>query len=209
MAHLQLRVRLALGLFVLIVGCGTQAQPPAVPVSRTVPVPATAHQTWQPDAAAGAWKYVLLHHSATESGSVASIDAEHRARRDASGNPWRGIGYHFVIGNGRGMADGQIEPTFRWKDQSAGAHAGEATFNEQGIGICLIGNFDQAPPTEKQLAAARRLVGYLKGEFRIPADRVLKHGDVKATACPGKHFPAQELARVPAVSAAPTVRVSR
>lgn len=141
------------------------------------------------------WKFIVLHHSATESGTVESIDAEHRQRTDSAGIPWRGIGYHFVVGNGNGLGDGVVAPTFRWKDQSAGAHAGQADYNEHGIGICLIGNFEQARPSARQMEAVHRLVGYLKGEHAIPSDRVLKHGDLKATACPGRHFPAEAVAR--------------
>ena len=68
----------------------------------------------------------MLHHSATADGDVASIDAVHRLKRDLKGNPWLGIGYHFVVGNGHKMADGEVQPTFRWLQQLAGAHAGRA-----------------------------------------------------------------------------------
>ncbi len=134
------------------------------------------------------WQFVVLHHSASEAGSVESIDADHRTRKDASGIPWRGIGYHFVIGNGRGMQDGQVQSTFRWRDQTAGAHAGEARYNQEGIGICLIGDFQSAPPSEKQLESLAQLLTQLQGEWQIPDDRIITHGQVKATACPGKQF---------------------
>lgn len=189
---LQIRLRTVLSLLTLSFGCGGSAEHPPRPGSPVPPV------EWVTDVPARPWKTLVLHHSATETGSVESIDVEHKQRRDGAGRPWRGIGYHFVVGNGRGMPDGEIRPTFRWQDQSAGAHAGDAAHNEHGIGICLIGNFEEAPPTDKQLASARRLIGYLKGEFAIPADRIHKHGDLKATACPGKHFPDRELARTPA-----------
>lgn len=140
------------------------------------------------------WKYIVLHHSATESGNVDSIDREHRKRRDQSGNPWLGIAYHFVIGNGEGMADGHIEPTFRWTQQLHGAHAGEADYNEHGIGICLIGNFDEHPPTARQMASTTRLIRALHREFHIAPDHMLPHHELKATACPGRHFPWEHVA---------------
>lgn len=145
--------------------------------------------TWtEHDAPARPWRYVVLHHSASEAGSVESIDADHRTRKDASGIPWRGIGYHFVIGNGRGMSDGQVEATFRWTEQTSGAHAGEARYNDEGIGICLIGNFQTDLPTEKQLESLSQLITQLQGPWQIPDDRVMTHGQIKATACPGKQF---------------------
>lgn len=87
------------------------------------------------------WKYLVLHHTATTSGDVESIHQSHLKNKDRSGNRWLGIGYHFVIGNGDGMPDGEIAPTFRWHQQLPGAHAGNKEFNDCGIGIVLVGNF--------------------------------------------------------------------
>ena len=148
---------------------------------------------WEPSVASRQWTYIVLHHSATDRGDVAMIDAEHRGRTDSQGNPWLGIGYHFVIGNGRGMPDGHIEPTFRWLEQMHCAHAGSRPHNDLGIGICLIGNFDEESPTPLQMAAVRRLVHDLSDRYSIATENVLRHADVKATACPGSHFPYQEL----------------
>ena len=104
-----------------------------------------------------------------------------------------GIGYHFVIGNGNGMGDGIVEPTFRWRQQLHGAHAGNNRYNQHGIGIALIGNFEKKPPTAAQLASVKRLIGVLKGAYRISSEKVIGHGDIKATACPGKFFPMAEV----------------
>lgn len=139
------------------------------------------------------WKYVVLHHSATETGSVESIDAAHKLRKDAAGNPWRGIGYHFLIGNGHGMKDGEVAATFRWKEQSDGAHAGDSRYNTQGIGICLVGNFDDEPPTPAQLKSLRDLMTTLRTECRIGTAGIVRHTDIKPTACPGKKFPWETL----------------
>ncbi len=142
------------------------------------------------------WQYIVVHHTATGSGSVESIHAEHRRRKDADGNPWLGIGYHFVIGNGKGMKDGAVESTFRWDEQLHGAHSGDALFNARGIGICLIGNFEQAPPTKEQMQSVRTLIAVLATRHQIPRERIIGHAAVKATACPGKHFPLNELRQV-------------
>ncbi len=138
---------------------------------------------------ARSWDFVVIHHSATSSGSVESIHYEHRSRRDRSGNPWLGIGYHFVIGNGMGMADGQISPTFRWKQQIHGAHSGSLPHNDRGIGICLIGNFEESPPSPAQLAAVTELIRHIAKRYGIPPTRIIGHNHVRATVCPGRHFP--------------------
>ena len=38
------------------------------------------------------WKYIIIHHSATDEGSSLYFDKYHQ------GKGWEGIGYHFVIG---------------------------------------------------------------------------------------------------------------
>ena len=106
---------------------------------------------------------------------------------------WDGIGYHFVIGNGNGMGDGEIEPTYRWREQMHGAHAGKTEYNQHGIGICLVGNFQETHPSSAQLASVKRLVATLKHEYKVPSENVIAHKDVKATACPGKNFPLAEV----------------
>ena len=150
---------------------------------------------WKPKEAEHRWIYLVLHHSATTSGSVESIHREHQQRKDRYGNNWLGIGYHFVIGNGSGMPDGEIMPTFRWNHQIHGAHSGSSLHNSKGIGICLIGNFEEAPPTKKQLTALNQLLSSLAARYQIPNSQIIGHNAVRATACPGKHFPFSAILR--------------
>src|SRR5207248_641368 len=83
------------------------------------------------------WRYIVLHHSASLRGSAEIFDQSHRARG------WKCLGYHFVIGNGTDQPDGSVVAGPRWFSQEAGAHANSIEYNEHGIGICLVGNFDQ------------------------------------------------------------------
>ena len=131
-----------------------------------------------------AWRHIVIHHSATDAGSAAAFDRYHR---DVRG--WQGLGYHFVIGNGRGAPDGELVASKRWLGQCAGAHAGSDTYNESGIGICLVGDFEHARPTVKQMARLREIVETLMERFDIPASNVLRHSDISATKCPGGNFP--------------------
>jgi hypothetical protein len=132
------------------------------------------------------WKYIVLHHSDGEQGSEAIFDRYHRQH-----NGWRGVGYDFVIGNGHGAADGLVEVTFRWEQQLDGAHAGHDEYNQHGIGICLVGDFDRGYPTAKQMEALVGLVNYLQERCDIPTDNILGHCHVRpgGTRCPGKNFP--------------------
>lgn len=182
------------------------AQPAPEELSRATPSPLPTEaapvssasddgEKWKPKGEPRNWKYIVLHHTASSRGSVESIHQSHLRRKDSSGNPWLGIGYHFVIGNGEGMEDGAVEPTFRWKQQLHGAHAGSLDFNQRGIGIALIGNFDKSPPTARQLKSIQRLLQVLTERYGVQPEDVVGHGEVKSTRCPGQHFPLPEIRR--------------
>lgn len=91
------------------------------------------------------------------------------------------------------MKDGEVQPTFRWYRQLQGAHAGKREYNEHGIGIALVGNFEKHPPTPAQLRALKTLLDFLTKKYGIDSKKILGHKDIKATACPGKLFPLQQI----------------
>ena len=139
---------------------------------------------WKPRVAPRPWKWIVIHHSASPTGSMMVFDKEHRAKG------WDGVGYHFVIGNGTNSGDGQIEVTPRWPIQKWGAHAKtlDNRYNEYGIGICLVGNFDSARPTSKQMQSLSRLVAYLMQTYHISPGNIVGHRDTKPTDCPGRNL---------------------
>ncbi len=167
------------------------------PRSRTAPASRGAPRrldtrAWVPPAGERRWRFIVLHHSATSWGSAEEFDRIHRARG------WDELGYHFVIGNGSGSADGCVEVGSRWGKQKHGAHckvASHPEYNDFGIGVCLVGNFDETRPSEAQTASCAALVKFLMVRYRVPASRVYGHEQLKATACPGKHFPYKDLFR--------------
>ena len=130
------------------------------------------------------WKYVVLHHSATGEGSAESFDLYHREVKG-----WKGLAYHFVIGNGTYTPDGAVEVGYRWEKQTPGAHAGAREYNSYGIGICLVGDFEHSLPTTRQMAKLRALLAFLMKRFDIEPENVVRHSDVGDTRCPGKNFP--------------------
>ncbi len=127
-------------------------------------------------------KSIVIHHSASGTNiTVQDINRWHLA------NGWSGIGYHYVI-----YADGQIW-TGRPED-TVGAHAyysAKQEANSNGIGICLIGNFETGKPTSQQLDSLVWLIRDIR--TRYPGIAVKGHKDVMPTACPGKNFPWVEL----------------
>jgi N-acetylmuramoyl-L-alanine amidase len=166
-----------------------EAQPPALSYS-------VRRMLSQPPRVAGRldvpirrkWKYIIIHHSQTAQGSEAVFDRYHKEQRR-----WKGIGYDFVIGNGHGSADGLVEATFRWEQQITGAHAASKgnVYNQEGIGICLVGDLEKDYPTARQMEALVGLVNYLQNRCRIPTANILGHNQVPgaSTKCPGHNFP--------------------
>lgn len=137
------------------------------------------------------WRAIVIHHSATDTGNVASIDDYHR-----NNNGWDGIGYDFVIGNGSGCGNGEVDSTFRWTEQRTGAHCktdASNWANESAVGICLIGNFNDSRPTSSQMTSLKKLVRFLSERYDIPASKIYGHnttpGHSTNTSCPGKYFP--------------------
>jgi len=168
-----------------------KAPPPAValkPPPVVVPPPNRSitqgvPREWTPMAQPVAWQWIVIHHSATTTGGAAAFDKMHRSKG------WDELGYHFVIGNGTDTRDGQVEVGSRWPRQKWGAHAKtpDNRFNEFGIGVCLVGNFDISRPSDEQMKSLSKLVAFLMKTYRIPPERVVGHGDTgKATDCPGR-----------------------
>ncbi|MBS3734491.1 MAG: N-acetylmuramoyl-L-alanine amidase [Phycisphaerae bacterium] len=171
----------------LDLSAGPAAGPWTAP--RPAPAPAPTGGDWADVRGSRRWRYIVVHHSATDSGNAAQFDRIHRAPP----NGFDELGYHFVIDNGRGGPDGRVEVGSRWRKQKWGAHTGGTpnnAYNEHGIGICLVGDFRDAMPTRRQLASLRRLVRYLTERYDIPPDNVIGHCDAPnaATLCPGQTF---------------------
>ena len=133
------------------------------------------------------WKYIVIHHSATDKGNARRFDYFHRKIRHMP----RGMAYHFVIGNGRGLGNGEVEVGSRWKLQQPGGHLKSNKLNQLALGICLVGNLEKNSPTKKQLESLRALTRYLQTKFSVPRSRVLGHREMKGshTRCPGRNFP--------------------
>ncbi len=98
------------------------------------------------------WRSIVIHHSGSMRGTPASLEAQ------AKSTGLKGLGAHFVIGNGQGMDDGEIHVGYRWLDQTPGAHsAGKDAdwYNLHAIGICSVGNGDRQEFTPAQIDRLR------------------------------------------------------
>jgi N-acetylmuramoyl-L-alanine amidase len=132
------------------------------------------------------WQSIVIHHSGSLYGTPAGIEAQHKAMN------LEGLGFHFVIGNGSGLSDGEVHVGYRWLDQLPGAHvAGEKGdfYNRNSIGICLVGDGRRKGFTQEQERRLAQLVGALCDKLGIPADHVYLHSDLAKVDDPGRLFP--------------------
>jgi LysM repeat protein len=138
---------------------------------------------------AGRWQYIVVHHSDVDTGTMKSMDKYHREVRHME----NGLAYHFVIGNGSGMDDGEIGISRRWIQQLDGGHLASESQNKVAIGICLVGNFDEHGPTRKEMESLRALVEALMARCHLTPDAVKTHQQINIvrTRCPGTKFPAK------------------
>lgn len=133
--------------------------------------------------------YIIVHCSATPSGSVQTFRDYH-----VNHNGWRDIGYHWVIGNGHGMPDGQIEPGRQELD--SGAHCWG--YNNCSIGICIVGDTDVTPPTVSQYEMLVSKLVQLCQKYMIPVKHIRGHretvsGRTEGKTCPGKRVDMDKL----------------
>jgi len=121
------------------------------------------------------WKYIYIHQSRTPTGSAATLPQSD----------------HFVIGNGEGTLDGEIQITRLWigQDSILTPPAGVGQIDPACISICLIGDFDKNRPTATQQHRLTQLVCALQERLRIPASQVWLLDQPGSPAGVGRRFP--------------------
>ena len=138
-------------------------------------------------------QYICVHHSLTKDGTVVDWDAIRRYHKEVNG--WTDIGYHYGIervGTGLAIQIGRPE-------SQPGAHTKEMHMNLKSIGICVVGNFDLAPPGLEIMRFLADICRRKVAEYGIPFNAILGHREVGLMAgfdwkkgqyksCPGKHF---------------------
>lgn len=127
---------------------------------------------------------ITIHHdglppaSLSSQGQVASrIEMIRQSHVMSRG--WADIGYHYVVD-----PQGRI-----WEGRSSryqGAHVKDQ--NENNLGILCLGNFQVQQPTQAQLAALDRFVGFQMQRNAVPIARVRTHREIAQTECPGRNL---------------------
>lgn len=122
------------------------------------------------------WRQIVVHHSATGSGVTAGQIREFHVRERG----WKDIGYHGVVLGA--PHDFAAVPGRRLT--MPGAHT--AGQNLWSLGLCLVGNFVDAPPPLEQIMSAAKLAAEWCDEFGIGPMAIHPHRKFKATECPGR-----------------------
>jgi hypothetical protein len=133
-------------------------------------------------------KYIVVHHTDTSSKlSVDDVRQIHLARGFSD------IGYHFLLNEAGKFLVGRPvllrgAHTVAEKDPYTGLD-----LNFEGIGLALIGDFENQDPPEKMINEAAYNIKRLYHKYlepnKIPFDRhyILPHWAASYTVCPGKN----------------------
>jgi hypothetical protein len=138
---------------------------------------------------------LVIHHSASRSGTVEEFRAEHKRRLGATD-----IGYHNLIGNGHGLPDGHIAAGRPHEQVGAGVFGN----NRGKLHVCCVGNFEKSDPgftgapSRAQIYALGHWLHVNGRRYAIVDHRkVVGHREVAiaghATACPGSEMPMREI----------------
>jgi N-acetylmuramoyl-L-alanine amidase len=132
----------------------------------------------------GRWNYIYIHQSKTLSGNAATLG-------DAPG----GLADHFVIGNGDGCHDGEVQIGERWTDQTPAAAPPGRSLRPDCISICLVGDFDTAAPTATQQRRLVQLLTALQARADISSSHLIALDGDSSTAGVGQFFSAEAILR--------------
>jgi N-acetyl-anhydromuramyl-L-alanine amidase AmpD len=183
-AHLYAGKRL------IIPSKGTSSSKSSASASTSTTIPSSVQKAIDTTRVeSGRWKYIVIHHSGVQIGSPKSMDRYHREERRME----NGLAYHFVIGNGQGMRDGEVAVGRRWTKQLDGGHLASESQNHIALGICLVGNFDRQTPTTRQMQSLRALTKALMKRCKLSSSAVKTHREINVvnTRCPGAKFNAK------------------
>lgn len=117
------------------------------------------------------WNCIEVYYSGTRVGNIKQL-----ASLSGLAGP-EDINCHFVICNGLGGGDGQIQPTERWQRQWAIIPGRTWYGSGQTIRICVIADGRTDRPTDFQIKRVEALVEALARKFDIKAESTLYPSD--------------------------------
>ena len=156
-------------------------------------------------------RFLIVHHSASNNGH-SSADAPRILRgfydfHTSASRGWNDVAYNFLIDEDGGIWEGRT-------GSLDGPVAGDATGGNQGFTqlVCLIGNFDERPPTSAAHGSLVEVLAWLADRYDIPTSpgsevsftsrgsnrhpsgsevttpTITGHRTMSKTSCPGDHL---------------------
>jgi len=121
----------------------------------------------------GRWSCIEIYYSSTKAGNI-----EQLASLSGLANP-KDINCHFVICNGLGGDDGQIQSTEKWQRQWSAIPGRTWYGSGQTIRICIIADGKTTLPTDFQIKRVEELVEGLYRKFNIRTESIYYPKDWK------------------------------
>lgn len=107
------------------------------------------------------WNYLEIYYSGTKGGNIEQLASLSGLARPEE------INCHFVICNGSGGGDGQIQSTEKWRRQRPAVPSRSRHGNAQTVRICLVADGKTATLTDGQIEALAALSAGLCKRFNI------------------------------------------
>jgi hypothetical protein len=129
-----------------------------------------AIETYEPlekDGESQRWQHIEVFYSNTIGGNIEQIASLNGLRQSED------LNLHFLICNGRGGQDGQIQTSERWKRQWSCVPGGRWYGNSKTIRVCLIADGSSVLPSEFQIKRTNLLLETLCRKFNISTDEVI------------------------------------
>jgi hypothetical protein len=122
-------------------------------------------ETYSP-AFADRWQSIEVFYTNTAGGNIGQIASLNGLRESQD------VNLHFLICNGQGGQDGQIQTSERWRRQWSCVPGGTWYGSGKTIRVCLVADGGRNLPSEFQIKRTNLLMEALCRRFNIPADQV-------------------------------------
>jgi hypothetical protein len=116
--------------------------------------------------APGRWECIEIYYSGTKAGNIGQL-ASLSGLASAEG-----INCHFVICNGLGGSDGQIQTTEKWQNQWSAIPDHTWYGSSRTIRICLVADGKGVRPTDSQIKRVEALIEALAMKFSVQPAKV-------------------------------------
>ena len=129
---------------------------------------------------------ITIHHSGSDTYATTpmALATDMVQHQDPNRTKYPEIPYHIVIEPDGHITVVQPLDALTWHADGGYPRDGVGINNWRGVGICLIGDFTNHPPSVPQLIALSELCPEIDFAMGKKLGRV-RHSDVQATACPG------------------------